>query len=211
MPPTSVLRFEKDFSEASVAQRMSWAARRETTRVEDEAYCLFGLFGISMPTLYGEGRNAFYRLQEEIMNTSLDMSLLAWTAFPTRLLGTALDPPFFNVRGYIDTKIQPSLQTHGSSSDEPLNKHLLAPSPHLFEGTGDIVSIRGALQDQSNWFNVRIIQLRVMIRCFDLSICSMHDRQADSLKRYFIGATMFDALHDRSMFITVIPGLGQAV
>ena len=49
MPPTSVLRFEMDFSETSVAQRMSWAARRATTRVEDEAYCLFGLFGINMP------------------------------------------------------------------------------------------------------------------------------------------------------------------
>ena len=31
-----------------------------------------------MPTLYGEGRNAFYRLQEEIMRTSTDTSLIAW-------------------------------------------------------------------------------------------------------------------------------------
>ena len=64
----------------SVAQRMSWMAIRRTTRVEDEAYCLFGLFGINMPTLYGEGENAFYRLQEEIMRTSTDNSLIAWTS-----------------------------------------------------------------------------------------------------------------------------------
>jgi hypothetical protein len=40
---------------ASIAQRMSWASRRQTTRVEDIAYCLLGIFGINMPLLYGEG------------------------------------------------------------------------------------------------------------------------------------------------------------
>ncbi|EIW58122.1 uncharacterized protein TRAVEDRAFT_124208, partial [Trametes versicolor FP-101664 SS1] len=50
----------------SVARRMSWAARRETTRVEDRAYSLMGIFGVHMPTIYGEGSNAFLRLQEEI-------------------------------------------------------------------------------------------------------------------------------------------------
>jgi hypothetical protein len=33
-------------SEASVAQRMSWMSRRETTRREDMAYCLLGIFDI---------------------------------------------------------------------------------------------------------------------------------------------------------------------
>src|SRR3569833_418276 len=45
----------------AVAQRMSWAAGRRTTRAEDEAYCLMGIFGINMPLLYGEGRKAFRR------------------------------------------------------------------------------------------------------------------------------------------------------
>ena len=76
--PQSVLRFEEDIADRSIAERMSWAARRRTTRVEDEAYCLFGLFGINMPTLYGEGRNAFFRLQEEILRTSIDTTLFAW-------------------------------------------------------------------------------------------------------------------------------------
>ena len=77
-PPASVLRFEKEITDMSVAQRMAWAALRRTTRVEDEAYCLFGIFGINIPTLYGEGKNAFYRLQEEIMRTSTDTSIIAW-------------------------------------------------------------------------------------------------------------------------------------
>lgn len=62
----------------SVAKRMSWAARRMTTRIEDTAYCLMGLFGVNMPMLYGEGENAFVRLQEEIMKDSSDETLFAW-------------------------------------------------------------------------------------------------------------------------------------
>lgn len=62
----------------SVATRMSWAAKRETTREEDLAYCLLGIFGINMPMLYGERSRAFKRLQEEIMKMSGDASLLAW-------------------------------------------------------------------------------------------------------------------------------------
>ncbi|KAK6845972.1 ankyrin [Apiospora arundinis] len=38
-------------SQFSIAQRMSWASRRETTRIEDAAYCLMGIFNINMPLL----------------------------------------------------------------------------------------------------------------------------------------------------------------
>jgi hypothetical protein len=61
----------------SIAERMSWAAGRETTRPEDRAYSLLGIFGINMPLLYGEGSRAFARLQEEIIRTSDDQSILA--------------------------------------------------------------------------------------------------------------------------------------
>jgi len=64
--------------EASVAQRMSWASKRKTTRIEDRAYCLMGIFGINIPMLYGEREKAFLRLQEEILKTSDDHSIFAW-------------------------------------------------------------------------------------------------------------------------------------
>lgn len=76
--PATILLFEQSVTEMSVAQRMSWAAMRETTRLEDEAYCLLGILDISMPTLYGEGRKAFRRLQEEIMRHSWDTTIFAW-------------------------------------------------------------------------------------------------------------------------------------
>ena len=63
----------------AVAKRMSWAARRETTRGEDMAYCLMGLFDVNMPLLYGEGMaKAFARLQMTIIQSTGDMSIFAW-------------------------------------------------------------------------------------------------------------------------------------
>ncbi|KAH7119651.1 heterokaryon incompatibility protein-domain-containing protein [Dendryphion nanum] len=64
--------------EFSIATRMSWASNRETTRLEDMAYSLLGIFGIHMPMLYGEGKQAFVRLQEEIIKNSRDHSIFAW-------------------------------------------------------------------------------------------------------------------------------------
>jgi hypothetical protein len=63
----------------SIAERMSWASSRKTTRGEDIAYCLLGLFDLNMPLLYGEGsRKAFFRLQEEMIRHSYDHTLFAW-------------------------------------------------------------------------------------------------------------------------------------
>ena len=73
-----VLTRAVSISSVSVAQRFSWAAGRNTTRVEDEAYCLMGIFDVYMPTIYGEGRRAFARLQQEIMKQTFDTSLFAW-------------------------------------------------------------------------------------------------------------------------------------
>lgn len=51
----------------SIDERMSWASKRETTREEDGAYCLLGIFNVYIPLIYGEGReNAFSRLEERI-------------------------------------------------------------------------------------------------------------------------------------------------
>ena len=64
---------------ASVAQRMSWASKRETKVEEDLVYCLLGIFNISMRLQYGEGvAMAFSRFQEKIFKNTGDESILAW-------------------------------------------------------------------------------------------------------------------------------------
>ncbi|USP82006.1 hypothetical protein yc1106_09280 [Curvularia clavata] len=54
-------------SSFSTRERRSWAEHRNTTIEEDKAYCLIGIFNISMVPNYGEGQDkAFRRLEEEI-------------------------------------------------------------------------------------------------------------------------------------------------
>ena len=77
----------------SIAQRMSWASERVTTRPEDTAYCLLGIFDVNMPLLYGEGTKAFPRLQEEIIKQSDDHSIFAWPIEDCDQTGLLADSP----------------------------------------------------------------------------------------------------------------------
>jgi len=98
----------------STAKRMSWAAKRVTTRPEDLAYCLMGLFRVNIPLLYGEGSwKAFRRLQEAIIQKSDDHSLLAWLNVEDLVNGNYTFP----------------------------NIGLLADSPSRFQYSGDIVPV----------------------------------------------------------------------
>ena len=122
--PEEVLRFEVDITEKTILDRMSWAAFRSTTREEDQAYSLFGLFGVRIPTMYGEGgRNAFYRLQEEIMKTSLDTSLFAWGPQPGRVVESDEDLNSHLIR-LLTSNAQ--LQVNDGRS------HILSPSTREF-------------------------------------------------------------------------------
>ena len=76
--PYAVLVHPKLITLHSVSERMMWASSRKTTREEDLAYCLLGIFDINLPLLYGEGSKAFFRLQEEIINQYDDMTIFAW-------------------------------------------------------------------------------------------------------------------------------------
>lgn len=81
-----------ELSDYSYAQRLSWAARRETSRGEDRTYSLMGVFGVHMPVLYSEGsKKAFRRLQEELFKRHADHSLLVWTGPSGGLLSTSID------------------------------------------------------------------------------------------------------------------------
>lgn len=64
--PVDALRGLK-LDEFSVEERMSWAARRTTTKKEDKVYCMLGIFGVYLPLIYGETEeNATRRLGMEI-------------------------------------------------------------------------------------------------------------------------------------------------
>lgn len=122
--PAAVLRHERGLEDVSVAARMSWAANRKTTRTEDEAYSLLGIFSINMPTLYGEGRRAFQRLQEEIMKNYPDSTLFAW--------GTPWE--YSTEAAYIASHMARSLLSRDDS-------YLLAPAPSAFRDSRSVVHL----------------------------------------------------------------------
>ncbi|KAI8692438.1 HET domain-containing protein [Fusarium sp. Ph1] len=106
--PARVL-FGQGLSGISVHHRMQWVATRSTTRPEDIAYCLLGIFDVNMPLLYGEGKKkAFQRLQEEIVKTSTDLSIFLWTVPRNEQDGPDLefrgplaeDPSWFTASGF---------------------------------------------------------------------------------------------------------------
>jgi hypothetical protein len=118
---------------SSVARIMSWASKRVTTRKEDIAYCLLGLFGIHMPLLYGEGDRGFIRLQEEILKQSSDQSLFAWN---------------------------PTKEMSSTSSTNDSFCGILAPSPLCFSKSKDIQSLPEHWNTESTLTN-RGVRLRM--------------------------------------------------
>ncbi|KAI0820358.1 heterokaryon incompatibility protein-domain-containing protein [Trametes gibbosa] len=119
----AILTHKRSLDSVSVARRMSWASTRETKRPEDEAYSLMGIFGVTMPTIYGEGRAAFLRLQEEILKHIRDQSIFAWgSIFGVSSRGSSLRWQYEYKDGF-----DPSI--------------LFARSPAEFHHSGDIEPI----------------------------------------------------------------------
>ncbi|KAJ1328918.1 HET domain-containing protein [Microdochium nivale] len=128
----------REVKTASVARKMSWLARRKTTRIEDMAYCMLGLFNINMPLLYGEGGKAFIRLQEEIIKNTPDLTIFCWTrddSTPSDWYGLlAPSPQVFAQAG--DFCVDPIRENIHKSPWTMTNRGLAMRLPviHTFEG-----------------------------------------------------------------------------
>ncbi|OAG00699.1 HET-domain-containing protein [Paraphaeosphaeria sporulosa] len=115
-----VLQKRTNIHVCCIAERMSWAAMRRTKRIEDRAYSLFGIFQVHLPMLYGEREAAFQRLQREILKTSEDDTLFAWTGV-SRRYGGLLAPNLeaFRHGALLDTSPdKPSLELSGLDATE---------------------------------------------------------------------------------------------
>ncbi|KAI9062594.1 HET-domain-containing protein [Trametes sanguinea] len=108
----------------SVARRMSWASKRQTSRVEDRAYSLMGMFGVNMSTVYGEGTRAFTRLQEEILKQLPDQTIFVWGTTSNAIYDAPLSSDLY--------------RSHISREPVRSKQGLLARSPEDFESSGNI-------------------------------------------------------------------------
>jgi hypothetical protein len=118
--------------DASIAIRMSWMSNRVTSRAEDAAYCLMGIFNVNMPLLYGEGVRAFVRLQEELLKIDVDQTIFAWSNLQRRLES---DDGYPARRASYLTKSRYVLESQyrpGRDSQSIMAPSLLAPDPICF-------------------------------------------------------------------------------
>jgi hypothetical protein len=124
----------------SVAQKMAWAAYRETTKVEDIVYCLLGIFDVNMPLLYREGQKSFIRLQKEIINGLNDLFIFTW-GYPQTTISQQQDVTNSSrlnrdSRGGREEREVES--NNGSPSEKIVFGNLFAKSPRDFAGCGNI-------------------------------------------------------------------------
>ncbi|KAI0098927.1 heterokaryon incompatibility protein-domain-containing protein [Nemania sp. FL0031] len=121
---------------ASIAQRMSWAAKRETSREEDVAYCLLGMFDVNMPLIYGEGLKAFQRLQEILVREyPQDHTLFAW--------GKIVEKPSNCIEDKEQIWGSKPIQHQPNQVDQKWSG-LLADSPEDFKDSGRFVAAPNA-------------------------------------------------------------------
>jgi hypothetical protein len=126
--------------------RMSWASKRKTSRAEDVAYCLMGIFDLHMPLVYGEGESkAFKRLLHELVRvSSASHTLLAWGLDSKGRVEPTLD----------HTRIFPWPHTP---------RPVLAPSPEVFSRLSVLYSINSE-NDGRHWaITNRGIEIEMMI------------------------------------------------
>lgn len=111
----------KNMKDACIAVKMSWMAGRKTTRIEDRAYSLLGVFDINLTPVYGEREKSFLRLQRALLEQCTDESLFAWRASKNAIAM----PRAMDMRECQDG-----------------DWGLLAPSPDYFRSCGDL-TIKG--------------------------------------------------------------------
>jgi hypothetical protein len=128
---TRIIQYAVPLRKSSVSERLSWLSNRTTTRLEDMAYCMLGIFELNMPLLYGEGSKAFTRLQEEIMKVSDDHSLFCWTWNTSQYLR-----PQYRGRGFL-SEAPSDFRYAGRFVPKQEDKR---PSPYTFTNAG--LSIR---------------------------------------------------------------------
>ena len=143
-----ILMHRRRVQSASVAKRMSWAAHRKTTRPEDIAYCLVGIFSIRMSSIYGEGgEGAFLRLQEHIMKQSYDHSIFAWVD---------LEAPKDSLHGMLTTSPSKFADCHNIFPHQEWTKHeysmtnlgLQIELPMIAKGRGEFIAMLGCVRLQ---------------------------------------------------------------
>ncbi|KAF9557493.1 hypothetical protein CPC08DRAFT_49291 [Agrocybe pediades] len=175
------IQYFKPGVDADLSQRMIWAAKRSTTRGEDRAYSLMGVFSVSFPLAYGEGaERAFFRLLEQILHSHRSiMDILNWAGRPI------------------------SYDIHSS--------RLLPSSSECFLSKAQNIGLDGIRLSPSKPMNLTHLGLRVRLLFVDADTPSFEDSKAllseGKVKMLCVGSTQDEPtivhlrnVHDRDLF-----------
>ncbi|KAL7628448.1 hypothetical protein AAE478_002651 [Parahypoxylon ruwenzoriense] len=137
--------------QASIAERLSWASNRETSRTEDKAYSMLGICEINIPLLYGEGDGAFIRLQEEIVRSSYDHTIFSWGIRGPWTGVTNPDTGLFNVSLNPDGQRVLANTSSAFRGFNPLIKTDSHGVHYMVTHSGLHVELRVAILEKSFW------------------------------------------------------------
>lgn len=136
--PEDVLNgFESQRDLISDSTKMAWAANRQTTKVEDAAYCLLGIFDVHMSLIYGEGEfNARRRLQKKIKKKAQERNEPDFW-FPIAATKPKSPPPWL-----VSSRQRSRGQRSSSGNSQPgeASSRPLTSTPSLDSSTADIAS-----------------------------------------------------------------------
>ncbi|KAF7531749.1 hypothetical protein G7054_g8587 [Neopestalotiopsis clavispora] len=114
-------------------ERMSWLSNRQTTRDEDMAYCMLGIFNVAMYCVYGEGRNnAEIRLRQTIAN---------WPRAPSEVRLTLQS--WFDKALKDFSQVAEILQQNDTSNSDTSISHTRLVRSYMYANINMIHSIRG--------------------------------------------------------------------
>jgi len=213
-----------------VARRMSWASSRRTTRLEDQAYCLMGIFDVTMPMLYGEGSKAFLRLQHEIFEATHDLTIFAWsppeTCHDRYLPLFAPSPKSFASCATVDAELGQIIGSAlpGRSQFSVSKQHLIANS----------IALDFSEPSRCNWLNVAspgrnttcalylkkvgpglFVRIRPPLSPPESSALAIHSEREEQATIYLTPDPVlfpkFDAAHALGIQIRIVETLGSSL
>ncbi|KAG2068999.1 HET-domain-containing protein [Suillus decipiens] len=122
-----------------VPEKMLWASKRRTTRIEDIAYSLIGIFDVSLMIAYGEGNRAFFRLIEEIIKRYDKWDVFLWSGKCSHYNAALPYAPCCYPVGYRETLVK---RRHEVNNEEELNTAHCDIGDRLFELTNHGLRIK---------------------------------------------------------------------
>lgn len=124
--------FKSNSQSISIAKKMSWVSKRKVKKEEDMAYCLFGILDVRIDVREGEGKRAFLRLQETLIQNSRDESIFAWQSATLKKSGLLAPwPDCFRDSGNVQLR---SDQYRPRGAYSMTNQGLSFPAPSSIVG-----------------------------------------------------------------------------